>query len=177
MRGPPITEEDHRRVRELHAQGLSRNAIAREMGRSARTVSRIAEEHQLTFVRGPQVRAATEAKKVDAAARRARLQVDMLAAAEKLLLQMFAPAKVYNFGGKENTYEEQLHDEPPFRDKRDIASALTQLVTGSARLAELDKGAGVENAKSMLGALAVGLGAAYEQLQAAEAEGKDADRP
>jgi hypothetical protein len=26
---------------------------------------------------------------------------------------MFAPMKVYNFGGKENDYNERQHDEPP----------------------------------------------------------------
>lgn len=39
----PVTDEDRRRVRELHAEGLSRNAIGKEIGRSGRTVSRIAD--------------------------------------------------------------------------------------------------------------------------------------
>ena len=177
MRGPPITEQDRADVARLHAAGLGRNAIMRETGRSGRIVSAIAKELGLSFVRGKQVKEATEAKKADAASRRARLQVDMLEAAEKLLGQMFSKALVFNFGGKENTYEEKTLDEPPFKDKRDIASALSQLVASSTRLAEFDKGTGIDQAKSMLGALAAGLGAAYDQLQAAETEAEDADRP
>jgi len=175
MRGRPVAQQDYDDVRRLHAAGLGRNAIQAETGRSGRTVSRIAKELGLSFERGEQVKAATEAKKTDAAARRARLQVDMLEAAEKLLGQMFAPTVVFNFGGSENIYREKTRLEPPFKDKREIASALTQLVNGSTRLAELDKGTGIDQAKSMLGALAAGLGAAYEQLQTSEAE--DADRP
>jgi len=49
----PVTGDDRHRVAELHAQGLSRNAIAVEIGRSGRTVSRICAEQDppLTFER------------------------------------------------------------------------------------------------------------------------------
>lgn len=163
MRGPPITEQDRADVARLHAAGLGRNAIMREIGRSGRIVSAIAKELGLSFARGKQVKEATEAKKADAASRRARLQVDMLAAAEKLLGQMFSPAKVYNFGGKENTYEEQLHDEPPFSDKRAIAAALTQLVQSSTRLAEFDRGAGDQEMQSALVDLMTSLKRAWRE--------------
>ncbi|CCK30383.1 hypothetical protein BN159_6004 [Streptomyces davaonensis JCM 4913] len=45
----PVTEEDYQRVRELHALGMGRNAIAREINRAQRTVSVIAAELGLTF--------------------------------------------------------------------------------------------------------------------------------
>lgn len=146
----PVTEAERIAVRELHAQGVSRNEMCKRLGRGGRTISRIAAELGLSFDRSGSLAVATEVKKADAAARRARLQVDMLEAAEKLLVQMFAPAKVYNFGGKDNVYEERAHDEPPFRDKRDIASALTALVGSSTRLAEFDRGAGDTEQQSAL---------------------------
>jgi transposase-like protein len=148
---PPVTEDDRRRVAELHAQGLSRNAIAAEIGRSGRTVSKICAEHDppLTFERA-RTAAATAAKKADGAARRAQLQLEALEAAARLVGQMFSPTKVYNFGGKENDYNEVTHDEPPFRDKRDIATAIQALANTALRLAEYDKASGHEDEKSML---------------------------
>lgn len=150
----PVTDDDRRRVAELHAKGLSRNAIATELGRSGRTISRIAAEHDppLTFER-TQTAAATAAKVADGAARRAQLQLDALAGAQKLMTQMFAPSVVYNFGGKENDYNERPVDEPPFRDKRDIATAISALAATALRLAEYDKATGNEDEKSMLGDL------------------------
>jgi hypothetical protein len=135
----PVTQADYDRVKELHAQGLGRNDIARQAGRSQRTVSRIAAELGLSFERSGATAAATAAKKADAASRRARLQVDALEAAEKLLGQMFSPTKVFNFGGKENDYNERTHNEPPFQDKRNIAVALQALANTALKLAEYDR--------------------------------------
>lgn len=172
MAARPVTEEDHRRVAELHAQGKSRNEIARETGRSGRTISRIAAELGLSFERTGTI-AATKAKQADAAARRVRLQHDALSAAEKLLGQMFSKTKVFNFGGKENTYEEVQHDEPPFRDKRDIATALKALAETALKLAEYDKATGNEDDKSMLVDLREALIAARTQAKAAPAAGEE----
>jgi AraC-like DNA-binding protein len=149
-RPAPVTQADHDRVKELHAQGLSRNEIARQSGRSQRTVSRIAAELGLSFERSGATAAATQAKKVDAAARRARLQVDALASAQKLMDQMFAPTVVFNFGGKENDYNSREHPEPPFRDKAAIANAIQALSTTALRLAGYDKASGSDDEKGML---------------------------
>ncbi|MFI7547222.1 helix-turn-helix domain-containing protein [Actinoplanes sp. NPDC049599] len=158
---PPVTAEDRRRVAELHAQGLSRNAIATQLGRSGRTISRIAAEHEppLTFER-TRTAAATAAKVADGAARRAQLQLDALDSAGRLMGQMFAPTVVYNFGGKENDYNERSVEEPPFRDKRDIATAIKALADTALKLAEYDKATGNEDEKSMLTDLRAALMAA-----------------
>ena len=162
----PITEADHRQVAELHAQGKSRNEIARETGRSGRTVSRIAAELGLSFERAGSTAAATEARKVDGAARRATLQLDALAAANRLLGQMFAPTKVFNFGGKENDYNERQHDEPPFVDKRNLATAIQALAATALKLAEYDKATGSDGEKGMLGDLRDQLRAARDEQRA-----------
>lgn len=174
MAARPVTQADYDAVKQLHAQGLGRNEIARRIKRGERTVSRLAAEQGLSFDRAGATAAATAAKKADAASRRARLQVDALEAAERLLEQMFQPALVYNFGGKENSYESRTLNEPPFADKRSIAVALQALTNTAIRLAEYDKATNVDQAKSMLGDLAGALGLAYEQLQATEAA-PDAD--
>ena len=148
---PPVTDEDRRSVAQLHDQGLSRNDIALELGCSGRTISRIWTEHTPppTFER-TRTAAATAAKVADGAARRAQLKLDALDSAGKLMSQMFAPTVVYNFGGKENDYNERAVEEPPFRDKRDIATAIKALADTALKLAEYDKATGNEDEKSML---------------------------
>lgn len=74
----PITDRDREQVRRLHAEGKSRNAIARAIGRSAATVSKIAGQEGLTFSGGARVAAATEARRADAAARRELLADESL---------------------------------------------------------------------------------------------------
>ena len=162
----PVTQADYDRVRELHAQGLSRNEIARQSGRSQKTVSRLAQEMGLSFERAGATAKATEAKKADGAARRAQLQLDALAAAHKLMGQMFSPALVYNFGGKENDYNEVEHPEPPFAEKRNIATAIQALAATALKLAEYDKATGSEDEKGMLGDLRDQLRAARDATRA-----------
>jgi hypothetical protein len=135
----PFTDDERDQVRQLHAEGLGRNEISRRTGIHNKRVSAIAAELGLTFSRAGATATATAAKKADAASRRARLQVESLAAAEKLLGQMFAPTKVYNFGGKDNDYNEVEHLEPPFADKRAIATALQALAQTALKLAEYDR--------------------------------------
>jgi IS30 family transposase len=66
----PIRERDREAVRRLHAEGKSRNQIARELGRGAATVSKNAAAEGLIFSGGARVAAATAALRADAAARR-----------------------------------------------------------------------------------------------------------
>jgi hypothetical protein len=169
----PVTDEDREQVKALHAQGLSRNAIGKQLGRSGRTISRIAVELGLSFERAGATAAATKAKIADGQARRARLQVEALDAAQRLLGQMFAPTKVFNFGGKENDYNERRHDEPPFRDKRDIATALQALANTALKLAEYDKATGSEDEKSMLVDLREALMAVRRDAKGAPAAGEE----
>jgi AraC-like DNA-binding protein len=157
----PVTDADRRLVAELHAEGLSRNEIARRIHRSGRTVSRIADELGLSFERGEQVQAATEARKVDARSRRARLALALLEDAERLRQQLFAACTVWNFGGKDNSFESQLIDEPSFRDKREIMSAIGIAIDRSVRLDEYDSGASVGQVVSLLESLAQGLTARW----------------
>lgn len=135
----PFTDRERELVAQLHEKGKGRNQIVRETGIHAKRVSAIAAELGLSFVRKGATAIASEARKADAATRRARIEDQALAAAEKLLGQMFARTKVFNFGGKENDYNEREHDEPPFRDKRDIATALQALTNTALKIAEHDR--------------------------------------
>lgn len=136
----PFTDRERELVAQLHAEGKGRNQISRETGIHQKRVSAIAAELGLSFQRGgTRTAVATEARKADAATRRAEIEEKALAAANKLLDQMFAKAKVFNFGGKENDYNEVEHEEPPFGDKRAIATSVQALMQTALKIAEHDR--------------------------------------
>lgn len=170
----PLDQDELDRIRELHAAGHGRNAIAREMHRSPSTISIACEQLGLGFDRTA-AEVATAARVADAKARRARLMIGLLDDAEKMRAQLFAPTKVFAFGGKENTYAEKDVAQPPFRDQRDIVHSVSTAVASSIRLAEHDADTGADDAKSMLGALATGLAAAHRALTEAEDGADDHD--
>lgn len=136
----PFSDREREQVAALHAEGKGRNAISRETGIHNRRVSAIAAELGLSFVRGgARTAAATEARKADAATRRSEIEAAALDAAQRLLGQMFDRALVYNFGGKENTYESTTLEEPPFADKRAIATSVQALMQTALKIAEHDR--------------------------------------
>ena len=144
QRGPqrtekPVDDAERDQIARLHAQGLGRNAISRETGINARRVSYLAKELGLSFVRSTAVTAATEARVVDSKARRAALAQALLADAERLRQQLFAPVTVYNFGGKDNTFETAALTEPSMRDKRDLMASVGMAVDRAVKLDAYDK--------------------------------------
>ena len=83
-------------VASLHAAGVSRNDIAQEIGRSPSTVTGIARGLGLSFNRAATA-AATAAKVADARDRRAQFALALLADAERLRSQLWAPCKAFIF--------------------------------------------------------------------------------
>lgn len=155
---------ERERILELHAEGVSRNAIARETGRGPGTVTRVVQAAGLSFERGPEVAAATEAKRMDNAARRARLEELLLEDALALREQLWTPALVYNFGGKDNTYEERTLDRPDFGGQAAIMRTVGTAIDKALKLAEA--GRGTQDAGpvvSLLGALVDGLRDEYRE--------------
>lgn len=128
-----VTDQERERVRELHAQGLGRNQIAIEVGRSAGTVTTIAKQLGLSFDRS-ETAAATEAKMQDAKAIRAQLAIDLLSDARRLREQLWQPALVYSFGGRDNTYAETWQDKPDFASQLKIVQASKAALDGVLRI-------------------------------------------
>ncbi|MFF5589719.1 helix-turn-helix domain-containing protein [Streptomyces hygroscopicus] len=170
----PVTEETREDVRRLHAEGLSRNEIARRLQRSGRTISVIAADLGLSFDRAA-TEEATRARMADLAERRAILAEALQEDAERLTEQMWEPAKIYNFGGKDNTYEERDVPEPPADAKRLLMTAAGAAIDRSLKLAPPVGGTSEEDAKSMLGKIMGGLATVWNEQQAA-GEG-DGDAP
>jgi hypothetical protein len=103
---------------------------------------------------------------VDNRARRAALESGLLADAERLRSQLFAPTTVLAFGGADfgpATYE---LEQPDARAQKDLMAAIGGAVTASVKLSEQNTAAGEETGRSMLGALADGLARAYQALPA-----------
>lgn len=155
----PIDDRDREQVRELHAAGKSRNQIAKVIGRSPSTVSKIAANlaPPLTFDRAAEVAVATEVRRADLAARRTALALALHSDAEQLRAQLWAPTIYGEFAGKEGTWQQVDLDRPRFADQRQIMSATATAIQQSLKLAPVEGGEGAEQVKSMLGALGEAL--------------------
>ena len=133
----PITARERKRIAELHADGATRNDIAKAVKRSPSTITKMCRELGLSFDRS-KTKAATEAKVADAKARRAEIMHGLLDDVQRLRAQLFAPAIIFSFGGKENTYAERHVPEPPSRDKRDLMGSISLALNASLRLDDHD---------------------------------------
>lgn len=152
----PITDSDRARVRDLHAQGLSRNDIAKTVGRSPSTVSKIARALGLSFDRTKTV-AATAAKQQDNRARRADLVGRLYGRSERILDRVEAPE--YKFTAPTvNGIETKVLDHVPAPDEKALAASVSSHLTSATKLEAIDADRGSEAAKSMLGGLAAALG-------------------
>lgn len=153
----PWTATDNARLASLHADGATLTAAARQLERSKATVGKYAARLGLTWDRTATA-AATEAKVIDARGRRAVLQLDLLDDAARLREQLWKPTVVFNFGGKDNTYEERELPEPTFADKLKIVQATGIAVDRSLKLDLHDSAAGAAQIVGILQQTAAALG-------------------
>lgn len=153
---PPLTEAERQRILDLHAAGKSRNDIAADVNRSGAVVSRVVKEAGLSFDRAS-THAATQARKVDLAAKRAELRAKLLNRADEFIEQMDKPAVVFNFGGKDNTFEQRRLNRPPVKDIRDLMQSASIAITAELRIAQADNDQGDAAARSLLTRLADAL--------------------
>jgi transposase len=168
MGNRPLTDDEREQVRILHAEGLGRNEIARRLGRGQRTVSLIAQDLGLEFT-VTRTEEATKHRRAQLAEKRAILAEALTDDALRLSEQVWAPTVVYNFGGKDNTYESRRVPEPPAADKRQLMAAATNAAAQSLRLMPVEDEDGSQQARSLVGQLMAGLAGVYREQQAAEA--------
>lgn len=156
MAGIRWSKSDDEILIRLHAAGRSLNSIAKEMNRSTSTVSEHSILLGLKWDRSQMVEA-TLARVASAASLRTALELELLQDAARLRKQLFAPAKAYNFGGRDNTYAEHKLPQPSARDQLDIMKATTLAVQHSLKISEHDVNAGTESAIGMLDKIAAGI--------------------
>lgn len=157
---------------DIQAGELSRNAIARKHKRGAATITDIAKTAGLTdaFDRSD-TETATRARAADMKARRAVLAADLLDDVDRLRKRAWAEYEYY-----ERTREDVVRvtlDLPPLGEARNAYTAIGISIDKHLALVRSDTDAGADAARSMLGQVAQGLNAAYEQLMQEDATPSD----
>jgi IS30 family transposase len=118
-----LTPEERQQIIDLLPTGASCRQIAKQVGRSYTTVSAIARDVGHEFGRLQSTRA-TEINQAYTSERRAQLRLKTLANIERLTEEMFSPTVAFNFGGRDNSYNEHRIPQPTYKDIRDIAQAI-----------------------------------------------------
>lgn len=160
------TFQDGERARELFDQGLGCNAIARELGVGAATISRWARREGLDFSRD-ETAVAVRARVVDIAASRTELTKKILLVAHESLDNLDGPYLVYAFGGKDNEYAEHLLDTPPIEVTRTAVTIAKDAHAVATKTLELTP-EGTALAESVLDRLEASLDAEFDESDDAE---------
>lgn len=95
------------------------------------------------------------------AARRARLSEELLRQAERLTRSLEEPHVAFNFGGKDNTYNEREMSRPDTKAAQTIMTTVAIALDKHAMLLRLDAGSEVDDAASLLGQLGASLVGAF----------------
>jgi hypothetical protein len=164
-----FSAEDEERLRQLHADGVSRNEIARQMEWSVGTITNHAQRLGLSFDREA-VRAATDARQVDLKDRRQRIQEQLLGLAERTIERAQSRYLLTGFSHTGEMTAEWLQ-QPPAKETKDLTLAASSALTSALKLAQVDSGdEGRENAQGLLRTLGEAMTAAARELG-----GDDAD--
>ncbi|WP_341935327.1 helix-turn-helix domain-containing protein [Microbacterium sp. LWO14-1.2] len=159
-----MNPETQERAKALFDQGMSRNAIARELDLDPATITRWAKRAGVEFDRS-ETEAATKAHTIDLAAGRIRLAEKMLAASEDMLDRIDDEYVVYNFGGKDNTFEQRTLDSAPVEVRRNVITTAGITFDKLTRIVERSD-TGLEQAVGVLDTLAEGFRAAADIYRA-----------
>ncbi|WP_328683152.1 hypothetical protein [Streptomyces sp. NBC_00343] len=164
-----FSAEDEETLRQLHADGVSRNEIARQMDWSVGTITNHAQRLGLSFDREA-VRAATEARQVDLKDRRQRIQGQLLDLAERAIERTQTEYIVTAFDHLGVPVHE-LMAQPPAKETKDLTTAATSALARFDQKAKDDGGdVGREQAAGLLQSLSDAMAAAARELG-----GDDAD--
>lgn len=161
-------------VLDLHAKGLGRNEIAKLTGIGAASVTRIVQAEGGSFDR-TKTEQAVKARKIDMASLRGQVAEKFLIRSDELLDEMDDPFLAYNFGGKDNTYEEHLLERAPVEARHAMIRAAATAMRTHTDLVKFDSDQGQSRVESLLDALAAGIGAAAEILHGTAAEESDSE--
>lgn len=156
--GRPVEADVRARAIELIGAGMPRNAIARELRIAPSSVSKIATDEGLSFDRANQTASATAARQHDLKVRRLELIDELMAKAADHLVAIDQPFLAFNFGGKENDYNEHELERAPTGDILNLHRAASLAMKDARELIRDDDDQGVAEAESMLMNLILELG-------------------
>lgn len=123
----PLDDDERQRIVQLIESGKGCAETAKLVGRSPDTVSRIARSIGWTFGVTNLARA-HEARSAYSQDRRAQIAARATERAEEMLEKMSGAYLVFNFGGRDNTYEEHTLDAPPTEAQRAMAQTFRDLM-------------------------------------------------
>lgn len=150
--GRPVEDKTRKKVLALFDQGMTRNAIAREVKLSGSTVTRICRESGREFD-PTKTELAQRARSVELAEARQLLIQKMMVRADELVELMDAPMLVFNIGGKDNTVTEHFVESPTVESMQRMFTMAGIGVDKASRL--LDKSdTGADQAAGVLDAIA-----------------------
>ncbi|MBO0920365.1 hypothetical protein J1G42_05945 [Cellulomonas sp. zg-ZUI222] len=157
--------EDDNLLREHVAKGLSISKTAKAMSRGESTVAEHAKQLGLSWARSaiPEAIAATRA---DERARRVQFRDELMTDLERLRRQLFSPALVHSFGGRDNTFATTTLDQPTIADQLRLVQAIAAGMATLERLAAMDADQGVSDAAGMLDQIAKAIAKAAEDQAA-----------
>jgi hypothetical protein len=151
-----MSEEKWPELQRLHALGMGRNEISREMGIEASCISRTAAHLDLTFDRS-KILAAAEARAADIAERQSLIAERFMDVAEDSLERLYRETTVFSFGGKDNEYNDHTFPEAPIAERQKLVLAAAIAVDKVLKLVPPQEASGLDSAKSMLGSLGEAL--------------------
>jgi transposase len=157
----PLTESEKQQIRDLHAEGLSRNEIAKRVGRAAGTVTAFCQREGLVFPqpeRVAQVEAAAVSVKARSLAAHER-QLRIIEHQQGKLLAHYEDGESWRtkMRGEMGSEHTVSLDYIPPEDERNMTSAISNSAMTLSKLAPTDD-AGREAAVSVVEALARSLG-------------------
>lgn len=163
---PPLDPAKRAAILEaIRAGGKSQRQIAADHDVSTTAVRKIANQAGITDAWSrEQTKNATEARLADNKALRAEVSRRFLEKSRELLDQMDQPHLVFNFGGKDNDYNERVLDRPPTGDLRNLMISAATALDKHLVAERHDADTGAAGARSVLGQLAAGLQLAAEQI-------------
>lgn len=152
-----LTPEDRERILALYRAGWTRNAIAREVGRSPATVSKVCKAAGVHFDRNATAQAVA-ARSIDLKARRQAILHRIYARIEKNLDRLEAEGYTYSLvmpGGVESAayVATQTDEDPPSADERNHMAVVTGYLQAATKLEAVDSDGGATDASSMLSRL------------------------
>ncbi|MET8185715.1 hypothetical protein ABZV15_07945 [Streptomyces sp. NPDC005246] len=154
-----FSAEDEETLRQLHADGVSRNEISRQMGWGLGTISNHAQRLGLSFDRSA-TRAAVEARQVDLREQRQRAQQVLM---DHFFHQMERARSRYLLTTFDHvgTFVAESVPEPPARETKDLTSAAVQALTAAEKLTGDN---GREQAQGLLRGLGEAMTAAADAI-------------
>lgn len=164
----PVTDDEREEIIALIRSGLSRSDIVKRTGRGSSTITRIAASIDHDWLSQADARTqsslvrAHNARSAYSAERRAGIAARLTEEAELLLDQLHEPHVAFNFGGKDNDYNEHEMAEPPIESKRALIQATREAMRTVIDISRHDTKADENNAAGLVTALVDSLRASVD---------------